>query len=603
MSHHIWQQRPLCPNPTTTPRPTPGVHPHQRPGNGHPTRINLHKAAARFQRYLGTRLNHNFHTGLVVNLRTGFHQLVLALLAVVAAVYGEAVVGADALAMFAIGSVVAAALGVAEAVVLHRQVAVVPDDFGAVVFREQVQVFLGVHVDLFLARFVFKPQFVAALALVGFGLQGGPGFVFRQRVRRCVGGVIGSSGDDGLVRVAVEESHDHFVADSGQCHEAILATGPALGHAQPGAAVFVVLRVSIPRKSYFHPAILVAVDFFTLGAGDEGHLGAVHHGFVVAQGAPGFVGRDGTEGVVVAGGFAATLFFHRLGLLAGVGDGGQQPFPVQALAIVVLQFYLCTGSEVRAVAFALGEGGIVSQGVQFGLGKGLATGVGLVAAGVVVVLIIFSVIHSASALFVHQGIGGVFEGVVLRGYGGRTYPLFIGKAEHAGFLGAAAGSSVAGHRVQLWRVAMVVGEDQGRLFFAIHGAVLVAVVPAFFRGQAFQELQVGFPVLDAVFPLFRWAFEVEDGVHNAPLFEQGAHDGVGALGLENAAVVHQAQAPHRGLNHHFVAGATVAGVATNKLIHHAGETAQRLPILPNHQVYRLFQNVGSGHVWVSTGQL
>jgi len=73
--------------------------------------------------------------------------------------------------------------------------------------------------------------------------------------------------------------------------------------------------------------------------------------------------------------------------------------------------------------------------------------------------------------------------------------------------------------------------------------VLVAVVPAFFGGQAFQELQVGFPVLDAVFPFFRWAFEVKDGIHNAPLFEQGAHDGVGGLGLEDAAVVHQAQPP------------------------------------------------------------
>ena len=170
----------------------------------------------------------------MVNLRTGFHQLVFALLTVVAAVDGQAVVGTDALAMFAICGVVAVAFGVAEAVVLHRQVAVVLDDFGAVVFRQQVQVFLGVHVDLLFARFVFKAQFVAALTLVGFGLQGGPGFVFRQRVRRCVGGVVGSSGDDGLVRVAVQEADDDLVTNSGQGHKAVLAAGPALGHAQPG---------------------------------------------------------------------------------------------------------------------------------------------------------------------------------------------------------------------------------------------------------------------------------------------------------------------------------------------------------------------------------
>src|SRR5690554_1822123 len=104
-----------------------------------------------------------------MNLSTSFHQMVFALLAVVAAIDGEAVVGADAFPVFAFGGVVAVAFGVAEAVVLHRQVAVVLDDFGAIVFRKQVQVFLGVDIDLFFTSFVFKPQFVAALALMGFG--------------------------------------------------------------------------------------------------------------------------------------------------------------------------------------------------------------------------------------------------------------------------------------------------------------------------------------------------------------------------------------------------------------------------------------------------
>src|SRR5690554_7405613 len=288
------------------------------------------------------------------------------------------------------------------------------------------------------------------------------------------------------------------------------------------------------------------MDLFTLGAGYDSHLGAVHHGLVVAHWPPRFVGRDGGEVVVVAGGFTATFLFHRLGLFAGVGDGGQQPFPVQALAIVVLQFYLCTGSEVRAVAFALGQGGIVSQGVQSGLGEGLAAGVGLVAAGVVVVLIIFSVIHSASALFVHQGIGGVLEGVVLHGHGGGFDPFFVGELEHAGLLCAATSFGVAGNRLQLRGVAVVIGNDQGWLFLTIHAAVLIAVMPAFFGGQSFQELQVAFPVLNAVFAFFWGAFEVEDGVNNASLFEQGAHNGIGGLGLEDAAVVHQAQTPHRG---------------------------------------------------------
>src|SRR5690606_28732617 len=215
------------------------------------------------------------------------------------------------------------------------------------------------------------------------------------------------------------------------------------------------------------------------------------------------------------------------------------------------------------------------KGIQFVLGERLAAGVGFVAAGIVVVLVVFGasmrltpcgaslrlskiapgnfvipVVNTAGTVFMHQGVGGVLEGVVLHGHGGGFDPFFVGELEHAGLLCAATGFGVAGNRLQFRGVAVVVGKNQCRLFFAIHAAVLVAVVPAFFGGQAFQELQVGFPVLDAVFPFFRWAFEVEDGVHNAPLFEQGAHDGVGGLGLEDAAVVHQAQAPQRRLDDH-----------------------------------------------------
>src|SRR5690554_2692594 len=195
--------------------------------------------------------------------------------------------------------------------------------------------------------------------------------------------------------------------------------------------------------------------------------------------APGFVGRDGGEVVVVTGGFAATLFFHRLGLFAGVGDGGQQPFPVQALAVVFLQLHFGAGSEVRAVAFAVGHGRVVSEGFQFVLGKRLAAGVGFVAAGIIVMLIIFPVARASCTVFVHQGVSGVFEGVVLHGHGGGFDALFVGEAEHAGLLGAATGFGVAGDRVQFRGVAVVVGNDQGWLFLTIHAAVLIAVMPAF----------------------------------------------------------------------------------------------------------------------------
>src|SRR5690606_22040064 len=82
----------------------------------------------------------------------------------------------------------------------------------------------------------------------------------------------------------------------------------------------------------------------------------------------------------------------------------------------------------------------------------------------------------------------------------------------------------------------------------------------------------------------------------------GTYDGVGALGLEDAAVVHQAQAPHGRLDHQFIVGAAVTGVASGKLVHDTGKTTPGLTVLPHHQVHRLLQNVGCLHVRIGAGQ-
>ncbi len=66
-----------------------------------------------------------------------------------------------------------------------------------------------------------------------FCLARGLGDVCRRQVRRRVGGVVGSSGNDRLVRVAVQEADDDFVADSRQRLEAILPPSPALAASDP----------------------------------------------------------------------------------------------------------------------------------------------------------------------------------------------------------------------------------------------------------------------------------------------------------------------------------------------------------------------------------
>src|SRR5690606_27234605 len=178
------------------------------------------------------RIQHHFGTGFMMHLGACFRGHRLGGFLMEAASDVLAAVGTDGYSVFAIGGAVVGRFYVAVLVVFDSVVAVVLDDFGAVVLGEQVQVFLGVDVDLFFVRLILKPQFVAAFALVGFGFQGGSCFVLRQRIRRCVGRVVGSAGNNGLVRVAVQEGDDDFVADSRQGHEAVLAASPALADSE-----------------------------------------------------------------------------------------------------------------------------------------------------------------------------------------------------------------------------------------------------------------------------------------------------------------------------------------------------------------------------------
>ncbi|CSB22686.1 Uncharacterised protein [Vibrio cholerae] len=86
---------------------------------------------------------------------------------------------------------------------LHRQVLVVTNDRGVVVFNQTIEVFLRMQVDLLFARLVFKTELVKALPLVRLGAQHGFGFVLRQGVWRRVGRMISAASDNRLVWVTV----------------------------------------------------------------------------------------------------------------------------------------------------------------------------------------------------------------------------------------------------------------------------------------------------------------------------------------------------------------------------------------------------------------
>src|SRR5262249_34323447 len=121
-------------------------------------------------------------------------------------------------------------------------------------------------------------------------------------------------GDDGLVRVSLQERDDHFLPDAGDRHAAPALAGPGLRHPQPARAVLVPLALAIPEELHLHPAVLVDVDLLAAGADHRGRLHAVDHRTRrVARGAEVDGGLDALEVVLVR---------HSAGLALPVGLAG-----------------------------------------------------------------------------------------------------------------------------------------------------------------------------------------------------------------------------------------------------------------------------------------
>ncbi|MNC60235.1 hypothetical protein D3C75_1101020 [compost metagenome] len=65
----------------------------------------------------------------------------------------------------------------------------------------------------------------------------------------------------------------------------------------------------------------------------------------------------------------------------------------------------------------------------------------------------------------------------------------------------------------------------------------VEVEQAFFCGQSVDEIEVGLPVLDAVFPLGVLVFQGKGIIGDAVLLQQNGEDFIGLLRLEDAGVL------------------------------------------------------------------
>lgn len=100
----------------------------------------------------------------------------------------------------------------------------------------------------------------------------------RQLPRRHSLGVVDAAGHERLVRVAFEEVHDDLLPHPRQLHEAEALARPGAGHADPAAALLVLLPVAVPVELHLDAAVLVGVDLIARGTGDDGGLWPLDEG-------------------------------------------------------------------------------------------------------------------------------------------------------------------------------------------------------------------------------------------------------------------------------------------------------------------------------------
>ena len=148
-----------------------------------------------------------------------------------------------------------------------------------IVLDLDLHVFLGVEVELLGILLVLEPYLVASSALLGrLGADHGLGLVGGQRDRRGMGAVVDATGDERLVRVAVDAADHHLLAHARQEQAAKSCTCRSLRHPHPTRAGVVLLAQAVPVELNLDAAVLVGPDLFAAGPDDHRRLTASHSG-------------------------------------------------------------------------------------------------------------------------------------------------------------------------------------------------------------------------------------------------------------------------------------------------------------------------------------
>ncbi|MNO72609.1 hypothetical protein D3C76_635610 [compost metagenome] len=466
----------------------------------------------------------------------------------------------------AVGGVVFLGLELAVAVGLHGVVAFVADADLLVVFDVLVPVALGVEEDLFLALAVLDAQFVETTATgVAVGLEYAARLVRRQGVGHLVLGVVEAARNQRLVGVAFEEADQHFHADAGDGDGAVAVAGPAAGDAQPAAGLVVRLAFAVPEELDLHPAVLVAMDFLALGAGDHGALVAQDARLGMGQRwSVGHVPGRGQKAVAVAlvevvlvvGDVAGDGFLQHLGLPAFVHDFGEQPEVVPVLSRMPGKRQEVAAGEVRLIAAPFGQpvvGTVTFEGALAEVPAALAI---RETPRIVIVLEAGADVAVDRAFQLQPGL---LEVVVAAGdTAGAGFQAQAEALDHRG-VGEHAGILPVAQRRQLEEAALVVAEHQQMAL----RAVAEVIVDAFLLAQALDEVQVGLVVLGAVVaPGVEGRAELETvGVGENAVFFQHAGDDLGHRQLlEDALVDAVGEVGQLRHQHDVIAAQALAGI-------------------------------------------
>ncbi|KVV11721.1 hypothetical protein AP060_00179 [Pseudomonas sp. TAD18] len=207
-------------------------------------------------------------------------------------------------------------------------------------------------------------------------------------------------------------------------------------------------------------------------------------------------------------------------------DAHGAPADVQVFARVVGQVEGFARLQTGVVTLDLGDAGIAAQGVQAGLGEGLARDVALVAAGIIEAFVL-------AALVFELGAGGdvflvvarVGKGVVALHLAGGAHLFGVVEAVQRRFRLIAASHGLVQHVAGVFGLdsadgADAVGDNQTMAV----GAVFEGVEQAFFGRQPGDELKVGFTGLDAVFAGLVVVTEALFDVVQAMGLEHGVED-------------------------------------------------------------------------------